>query len=103
MNRRKLILFFLVFLASSSARCALAYNIDTHAYLTDETIIFYNRNFPVNSIPENLKDYLLDGSRREDDNIRSMNHFYDPVEFERDSSEPGLLARIVGLFKKIPI
>jgi len=33
--------------------------------------------------------------------VSSMNNFYDPVEFERDSSERGLLARIIGLFRKI--
>ena len=79
MNQRKLILFFLVFLLSFSARQVLAYNLDTHAYLTDEAINLYNRNFPNNPISGDFKDYLLDGSRREDDNIRSMNHFYDPV------------------------
>ena len=56
-----------------------AYGIDTHAYLTQEVLDFYNKNFSGQRIPENLKNYLVDGSRREDDTPRWMNHFYDPV------------------------
>lgn len=58
---------------------ALAYSIETHAFLTGEVIKFYNRNFPNNKISDDLTPYLLDGSRREDDPPRWMNHFYDPV------------------------
>jgi len=58
---------------------ALAYTTDTHAFLTDEIVKFYDRNFSNKGIPDDLKIYLIDGSRREDDFPRWMNHFYDPV------------------------
>ncbi len=56
-----------------------AYEIETHAFLTDEVIKFYNQSFSNQQIPDELRDYLIDGSRREDDPPRWMNHFYDPV------------------------
>ncbi len=56
-----------------------AYDTDTHAFLTDEIAKFYNKNFSNNSISAGLTPYLIDGSRREDDIPRWMNHFYDPV------------------------
>ncbi|MEE8131450.1 MAG: hypothetical protein V3T98_00095, partial [Candidatus Paceibacterota bacterium] len=56
-----------------------AYKINTHAFLTNEIIKFYNQNFSNNKISDELKDYLIDGSRREDDAPRWMNHFYDPI------------------------
>lgn len=37
---------------------ALAYDIETHAYLTKEIIDFYNQNFS-NKIPPNLENILL--------------------------------------------
>ncbi|MEK7506244.1 MAG: lamin tail domain-containing protein, partial [Patescibacteria group bacterium] len=77
----RLILFSLVlsFLFISFPRESFAYNIGTHAYLTDEIVNFYNKNFLGNQIPEGFRNYMIDGSRKEDDNIRPMNHFYDPV------------------------
>ncbi len=56
-----------------------AYSIETHAYLTGEIINFYNQNYPSQKISDDLRDYLIDGSRREDDPLRWMNHFYDPI------------------------
>ena len=47
-----------------------AYNIETHAFLTNEIIEFYNQNFSNQRITDNLKDYLNDGARREDDPVR---------------------------------
>ncbi|MBN2197622.1 lamin tail domain-containing protein [Candidatus Wolfebacteria bacterium] len=58
---------------------ALAYNIGTHTYLTDEAVKFYNLNYSENEISKELIPYLLDGSRQEDNNPRYLNHFYDPV------------------------
>ena len=55
-----------------------AYEVDTHAGLTQEIIKFYNKNFE-NKISEDWKAYLLDGSRREDDPPRWNNHFFDPI------------------------
>ncbi len=56
-----------------------AYDTGTHEYLTAEIISSYNRNFPDKPLPVSWKMYLLDGSRREDDQFRALNHFYDPV------------------------
>src|SRR3989338_4997352 len=58
---------------------ANAYEIGTHAFLTKEIINFYNKNFPIKPISKDLADYLIDGSRREDNVPRYFHHFYDPV------------------------
>lgn len=60
-------------------RSSFAYEIDTHSYLTDSALNFYNKYFSDQNIPANFRDFLIDGSRREDDTPRWMNHFYDPV------------------------
>ena len=73
---------------------AFAYDIETHAYLTSEVVKFYNQNFPNNKISDDLASYLLDGSRREDDIPRWMNHFYDPI-YNR-----GLTDSILGTWQK---
>lgn len=83
MENRKLVKFLipiliLGFFIGNSGR-VLAYDIETHAFLTDEIIKFYNQNFSNDKIPNELKDYLIDGARREDDPPRWMNHFYDPI------------------------
>ncbi len=61
-----------------STNRVFAYGIETHAFLTSQAIKFYNQNFTA-KIPQELKDYLIDGSRREDNAPRYLNHFYDPV------------------------
>ena len=71
-----------------------AYNIETHAFLTNEIIEFYNQNFSNQRITDNLKDYLIDGARREDDPVRWMNHFFDPI-YDR-----GLTNSILGTWQK---
>ncbi|NCO44913.1 hypothetical protein GW888_02460, partial [Candidatus Wolfebacteria bacterium] len=73
---------------------AFAYEIETHAYLTSEIIKFYNQNFPNNKISDDLTSYFIDGSRREDDIPRWMNHFYDPV-YNR-----GLTDSVLGIWQK---
>lgn len=55
-----------------------AYGVETHAFLTKEAINFYNKNFS-QDIPEELRNYLIDGARLEDNMPRYLNHFYDPV------------------------
>ncbi len=78
MENRKLIKFLILALISGFFvfnNNAFAYDIETHAFLTDETVKFYNQNFSDNKIPEELKGYLIDGSRREDEIPRWMNHF----------------------------
>lgn len=56
-----------------------AYGIGTHAYLTNEAFDFFNTHFDSRTISPELRDFLVDGARREDDVPRWMNHFYDPV------------------------
>ena len=55
-----------------------AYDSGTHAFLTASAVDFYDKSAVV-QFPQELKDYLADGSCREDDIPRSFNHFYDPV------------------------
>ncbi len=63
---------------------AHAYFFETHALLTKETVEFSNTK-STNDISDELIDYLIDGSRREDDPPRWLNHFYDPI-FQRGIS-----------------
>ena len=69
MENRKLIkflipVFILGFFVANFSN-VFAYSIETHAFLTDEIIKFYNQNFPDSKISDELKAYLIDGSRRE--------------------------------------
>lgn len=76
-NRRFLqIIIFLIILIIPNR--TFGYGLDTHSLLTDETIKFYNTRF-FDNIPENLRDFLIDGSRHEESFPRPKNHFYDPV------------------------
>ena len=98
MENRKFInflisIFILGFFVISN-NIAFAYDIETHAYLTSEIINFYNQHFSNQSISNELKDYLIDGSQREDDIPRWMNHFYDPV-YNR-----GLTDSVLGTWQK---
>jgi len=74
MSIRKIILFFLVSLLFFISKDVFAYEIETHAYLTDEVI-----NFSGSQPASGFRSFIIDGSRREDDGVRSFNHFYDPV------------------------
>ena len=81
-NRKPLRLFILVsafFFTLGASPRVLAYGVETHAYLTDEIINFYNQSYSDNLIGGELKSYIVDGARREDDAPRYLNHFYDPV------------------------
>ena len=56
-----------------------AYNQDyTHPALTDEIINFYNLNFSP-KLSSQDKIWIIKGSMDEDQGMRPMNHFYDPV------------------------
>lgn len=82
MENRKLIKFIIPTIALGLfviGGRVFAYDTETHAYLTNEIFKFYNNNFSGRPISGELKSYLIDGSRREDDIPRWMNHFYDPV------------------------
>ncbi|MBI2068820.1 MAG: helix-hairpin-helix domain-containing protein [Candidatus Yanofskybacteria bacterium] len=52
---------------------------NTHPALTDEIVDFYNLNFPDKKLNEQDKTWLIQGSIDEDNNLRSVFHFYDPV------------------------
>lgn len=56
-----------------------AYGVETHAGITKEIFKYYNQEFSSNQIPEEYKNFLIEGSRREDIPPRWMHHFYDPV------------------------
>ncbi len=71
------ILGFFIFAPS-----VLAYQSETHAFLTSAAVDFYNGNSAGAKFPDSLRNYLIDGSIREDDAPRWLNHFYDPV-FQR--------------------
>lgn len=75
----KRILTFLLLVLLFSSGVANAYEKETHVFLTNETIDFYNKNFPDKKIAENLRNFLLEGAFREDDFPRYLNHFYDPI------------------------
>ena len=98
MENRKFVKFlipiFILGFFVVSFNSAFAYSIETHAFLTNEIIKFYNQNFPNQKITDNLKDYLIDGVRREDDPVRWMNHFFDPI-YDR-----GLTDSILGTWQK---
>ena len=57
---------------------AIGYGVETHAFLTEEIINFYNKSY-TNELSKDESDFLIDGSRHEDTNPRYLNHFYDPV------------------------
>ena len=82
MENRKLIIpiilmvMGLFFVAQKPAR---AYETNTHELLTKESVRFYERKYAI-PLGASLAPFLIDGSRREDDPPRWMNHFYDPVK-----------------------
>lgn len=57
---------------------SFAYETETHTFLAEKTLEFYN-NESSQKISQELAPFLIDGVRREDDAPRWMNHFYDPV------------------------
>ena len=67
-------------------KISLGYDAGTHELLTDTAIRLYDKNYPQNKIDSALNSFVLDGTRREDDPPRWMNHFYDPV-YERGLSQ----------------
>lgn len=86
---KKIIYFTFVFVALFPfvSQKAFAYETETHTYLTQEIVNFYNTHAN-NKISDDLKIFLIDGSRREDDAPRWMNHFYDPVKDRGLSYDP---------------
>ncbi len=58
---------------------ASAYDaVNTHPALTNEIVNFYNLNFS-QKLSDQDKSWIIQGSTDEDNGIRSLNHFYDPI------------------------
>ncbi len=55
------------------------YEISAHAALTNAIIEKYNATYPDAEIDSEFRFDLVRGAKEEDDNSRSLNHFYDPV------------------------
>lgn len=66
MENRKFVKFSIPFLllGFSLGNQAWAYEVETHAFLTDKAVDFYNQHFE-KDISEDLRDYLIDGARKE--------------------------------------
>ncbi len=82
MENRKILKYIIPLLAGLFfifSGTAMAYGPETHAYLTDEAINFFNQKTGGVRVPPDLKAFIIDGSSREDDIPRFLNHFYDPV------------------------
>ncbi|HUY69438.1 MAG TPA: lamin tail domain-containing protein [Candidatus Tyrphobacter sp.] len=95
MENRKLLKILVISLFGSgffisSSQSVSAYGYGVHAALTQSAVNFYNQSYPDNKISSDLKAYLVDGSRREDDTPRWMNHFYDPIHNRGLSYDPAI-------------
>ncbi len=90
MENRKFVIFLAPVIALGLflawPKISLGYDTGTHEFLTDTAIRLYDKNYPQNKIDSALNSFVLDGTRREDDPPRWMNHFYDPV-YERGLSQ----------------
>ena len=78
-------------------------NLTTHPALTSEMVKLYN-NFSNQKISDEEKEWLLQGSQKEDDPvIRTLNHFYDPIYQRGLSGEinGGALGPILNVLKPI--
>ncbi len=84
---------------------ARAYNVQTHIYLTSAIFDFYKQHYAghysSSGLSDDLKNYLLEGSQREDDAPRWLNHFYDPVKDRGLTYDPAIDPLInVGTWEK---
>jgi hypothetical protein len=86
MENRKFVIILIVGLFLALHQQAQGYHTDTHEYLTQEAVRIYNQQNTGDSIGTSQVPFLMDGTRREDDPPRWMNHFYDPVH-ERGLSQ----------------
>ena len=82
-NRRYFLIYLLTFFGIIITLIfpsrVFGYGISTHAFLTDVTFDFYNGKASLYEIPENLRDFLIDGAMHEDSPPRGINHYYDPT------------------------
>jgi endonuclease YncB( thermonuclease family) len=81
MENRKYVMFLapiILGLLIFGSNLAFGYEVGTHEFISDTAINLFNKSSAI-TIDSNLRKYVLDGTRREDDPPRWMNHFYDPV------------------------
>lgn len=73
-------IFLIIFLILIPLVSVFAYDAKTtHPNLSEITINFYNQKTLSNSINTLEKQWIIEGSIEEDQGIRCLNHFYDPV------------------------
>lgn len=58
---------------------AADYEISAHAALTQAIFDFHNTSFPARAIPAEYRYALIAGAMDEDSDVRSLYHFYDPI------------------------
>lgn len=75
---RKSLLLILVAVAMIPMQVG-AYGVDTHAALTQEIARFFNQHYPERAFTSAEMKLLMGGAVDEDDGLRMLNHFYDPV------------------------
>lgn len=104
MERRFSILFLVACITAVFVRAPQveAYNEETHGYITHESLLFYHEHFPERKVSPDLVRYVIEGARREDDNPRYMNHFYDPVYGRGLSNDARIDSLKVGYWPKSP-
>jgi hypothetical protein len=77
--KKNFFVFLLLIFGVSFPFHSTAYEIETHEFLGQETLNFYNKQSS-QKISEELTPFFLEGIRKEDEPPRWMNHFYDPVK-----------------------
>lgn len=56
-----------------------AYGVETHAAITLEMARFFNQHYPKRALTQAEMRILSEGAISEDDGLRMLNHFYDPI------------------------
>lgn len=56
-----------------------AYGVETHAAITLEMARFFNQHYPKRALTQAEMRILSEGAINEDDGLRMLNHFYDPI------------------------
>lgn len=75
----------------------------THPALTEQTVEFYNKMYPNTPLSNDEREWLIEGSTKEDIAPRWINHFYDPTTglgWTGDSAGR-LPAELVRIFSEI--
>lgn len=70
--------FFIIIIISFVPGIVVAYGLDTHAALTQEAALVFNKYFDKKITSEQIQ-WLIQGSVDEDQFPRTLNHFFDPI------------------------